>query len=195
GIRNSSRFNVAVVSVALLALVFFIIAGFFTVSAANFAPFFDSPAETHEHPVAMLLQASALMFVAYTGYGRIATLGEEVREPRRTIPRAIVVTLVVTAVVYVGVAIAGIGSVGAAAFYGATGQRAAPLDLVARHFPVPGAHRVIAAGAIAAMLGVLLNLLLGLSRMTMALARRRDLPSIFARLNRSRTTPVVSVAA
>ena len=43
------------------------------------------------------------MFVAYTGYGRIATLGEEVREPRRTIPLAIIVTLVLTALLYLGV--------------------------------------------------------------------------------------------
>ena len=60
-------------------------------------PIFDSTRKS------AFLEATALMFVAYTGYGRIATLGEEVREPRRTIPLAIIVTLALTTLLYLGV--------------------------------------------------------------------------------------------
>ncbi len=194
GLRHSSYFNIIVVSFALLSLLAFVAVGLPQISASNFRPVFTSPAATHEHPVAMLLHATALMFVAYTGYGRIATLGEEVREPRRTIPRAIIVTLAVTALVYIGVAISAVGTVGAERFYQAADAHAAPLEAVARDFDVPVLPWFIAAGAMAAMLGVLINLLLGLSRMVMALGRRRDLPAAVARLNAAQTTPILAVA-
>src|SRR5690606_11967642 len=110
------------------------------------------------------LHATALMFVAYTGYGRIATLGEEVHDPRESIPRAIIVTLVATAAIYALVAFAAVASGGASGLAEATKQAAAPLQVIARGFDIPGIAWLIAVGAVTAMLGVLLNLLLGLSR-------------------------------
>jgi APA family basic amino acid/polyamine antiporter len=148
--------------------------------------------------VAGLLQAAALCFVAYTGYGRIATLGEEVRDPQRTIPRAIVTTVFVTAALYIAVAAVGVFSVGADAFYQATTAHAAPLTIIARQVVGDSAiaHAtvgLITLGAITAMLGVLLNLLLGLSRVVLAMARRGDLPGQLAQLNDARTTPRAAV--
>lgn len=143
-----------------------------------------------------MLHASALMFVAYTGYGRIATMGEEAKEPRRTIPKAIIVTMVLTMLVYTAVAVVAVGAAGPE-FLGksaSTGQ-AAPLEVVARHFGIPGGSQILAIGAIAAMLGVLLNLILGLSRVLLAMGRRRDMPRIFARLNQSGTTPAPATIA
>src|SRR5690606_24150676 len=122
-----------------------------------------------------LMNATALMFVAFTGYGRIATLGEEVVEPRRTIPRAIIITLVVSMALYLAVAVVASGVVGAPALAAATHQEAAPLEVVARSFPL-SIHRWVAVGAMTAMLGVLLNLILGLSRVVLAMGRRGDLP-------------------
>src|SRR5690606_12094222 len=110
---------------------------------------------------ASLLHATALMFVAFTGYGRIATLGEEVVDPRRTIPRAIITTLVVSALIYIGVAVVGVGAAGALRLEEATTAEAAPLEVVSRDFDLP-VHGLVAIGAMTAMLGVLLNLLLGL---------------------------------
>jgi APA family basic amino acid/polyamine antiporter len=157
----------------------------------NFLPFFGT-AGSEYGPVHGLLYATALMFVAYTGYGRIATLGEEVREPRRTIPRAIVLTLVVSAALYIVVGVVAVGSVGADALAEATEGEAAPLEVVARGFTMPSVHLAVAVGAMAAMLGVLLNLILGLSRVLLAMGRRGDMPSGVARLNTSRTTPYVA---
>jgi len=133
------------------------------------------------------------MFVAYTGYARIATLGEEVIEPRRTIPRAIVMTLIVTALLYLAVAVAAIGSVGAERFAGAPGAQATPLELAARAMDAPLLAGLVAVGAITAMLGVLLNLILGLSRVVLAMGRQGDFPPLFGRLDTQGNAPAAAV--
>jgi APA family basic amino acid/polyamine antiporter len=135
------------------------------------------------------------MFVAYTGYGRIATLGEEVQQPERTIPRAIIATLIMSMVLYLSVAFVGLGAVGAEAFGAATRQQVAPLEIVASRFGVPGASMILALGAITAMLGVLLNLLLGLSRVLLAMGRRGDMPSGLASVNSHTNVPWAATLA
>lgn len=190
GIRRSNITNIAIVSITLGALALFVIAGSpaaFTDGASHFASFFDAP--DGGGGLRAILFASALMFVAYTGYGRIATLGEEVRAPRTTIPRAIIVTLIVTMVLYAAVALVGVGAVGAGVLSDATARGAAPLEVAARAFGVPGVSQVVAFGAITAMLGVLLNLILGLSRVLLAMGRRADMPRVFGRVNEEGTTP------
>lgn len=117
-----------------------------------------------------LLAAIAFLFVAYTGYGRIATLGEEVKEPEAIIPRAVVITLAIAAVLYMLVEVAGRAFGGP--FWGVDAGI------------VEAGGPVVATGAIAAMLGVLLNLILGLSRVWLAMGRRRDMPSALAELDR-----------
>ncbi len=131
--------------------------------------------------------------IAESGYGRIATLGEEVREPRRTIPKAIIITMVVTMLLYITVALVSVGTVGVAALSKGAGGQAAPLETAARSFGIPGSTQILAIGAITAMLGVLLNLILGLSRVVLAMGRRRDMPGVLARLNKAGTTPNLAV--
>ncbi len=91
GIRRSNLANTAIVSITLLALGAFIIFGIRHFSSANFSPFFWSHDDRAFAP--SFLEAAALLFVAFTGYGRVATLGEEIADPERNIPRAIVATL------------------------------------------------------------------------------------------------------
>ncbi len=102
--------------------------------------------------------------VAYTGYGRIATLSEEVQEPRRTIPRAIALTMLVTMLLYMSIPIVTVG-VGQKVInqLSQTGASlAAPLEVIAKvGLGVPIIANLIAVAAITAMLGVLLNLTLG----------------------------------
>lgn len=193
GMQRSHFTNVAIVTVTLLALLFFVLAGVSQTSLENFRPFL--PLESDRSALSVILNATALMFVAYTGYGRIATLGEEVRDPKRTVPKAIITTMIITAVLYMGVASVGIGVLGADAFQAATAGQAAPLAVAAEQFALPYAPQLLALGAITAMLGVLLNLLLGLSRMLLAMARRGDMPHTFTRLNSTQTTPTRSVLA
>lgn len=195
GIRRSSNSNIAVVSVTLLSLVVFVLAGLPTALGAgttHLTPFFAPVSETAS-PASGFLQACALMFVAYTGYGRIATLAEEVRRPRRTIPLAVIVTLLVSMGLYSAVGLVGVAAVGAEAFAAAETQRTAPLEIVARQFNVPAAAQIVAAGAITAMIGVLLNLILGLSRVVLAMGRRRDIPSCFGNVVGSAATPRAAV--
>lgn len=185
GIRRSNLVNIAIVSVALLSLVFFITVSLPAVTTAQLTPFFPES-------IAGVLHGSALMFVAYTGYGRIATMGEEARSPRTTIPRAMIITIVVTMLLYMLVAIAAVGSVGAEALGAATNASAAPLQVVVSKLGVWGGSQILAVGALFAMLGVLLNLILGLSRVLLAMARRQDMPRILARLNQQ-STPHLAV--
>lgn len=195
GLKRSNIVNITIVSITLLSLIFFVIAGIPVVISAgldNFTPFIQSSANV-ENPITAVLQATALMFVAYTGYGRIATLGEEVREPQRTIPRAMIITLSMTMLLYISVVVVGIGSVGAETLGIVTNQQVAPLEVAARSFNIPGSGLILAIGAVTATLGVLLNLILGLSRVLFAMGRRQDMPNFVAHLNNSTSTPDIAV--
>jgi APA family basic amino acid/polyamine antiporter len=120
-------------------------------------------------------------------------LGEEIRHPRKNIPRAIILTLAVSAVLYIAVSLVAIAIVGAESLAAATQQQAAPLESAARQFGGPLVAVGVSVGATTAMLGVLLNLILGLSRVALAMGRRGDLPPDFAKLDRSGSTPWVAV--
>jgi basic amino acid/polyamine antiporter, APA family len=185
GIRLSSRVNIVIVCTTLFSLLAFMVAGVPHVSISRLAMRFE--------PI-KLLHAAALMFVAFTGYGRIATLGEEVLDPYRTIPRAITTTLIVSMLLYVGVAIVGVGAAGVESFETAATENAASLEIVSRRFHLP-VHGVVAIGAMTAMLGVLLNLLLGLSRVLLAMGRRGDMPAKTANLNVSIIVIGILIAA
>src|SRR5690606_26204306 len=146
----------------LLALVAFAVAAMSQLperGIRHFQPFFPDGESGSFGP---LLHATALMFVAYTGYARIATMSEEVVTPSVTIPRAIIITLVTSALLYTIVAIAAIGTIGTDALAGSTTERATPLEAAAARLEVPGLAALLAIGAVSAMLGVLLNLVLGL---------------------------------
>ncbi|HZG02800.1 MAG TPA: APC family permease [Streptomyces sp.] len=123
-----------------------------------------------------VLQAAGLLFFAFAGYARIATLGEEVRDPARTIPRAVSLALGITLVVYAAVAVAVLSVLGS----GALGGTAAPLADAVRAAGVPELAPVVRAGAAVAALGSLLALILGVSRTTLAMARDRHLPPVLA---------------
>jgi basic amino acid/polyamine antiporter, APA family len=119
-----------------------------------------------------VLRAAGLLFFAFAGYARIATLGEEVRDPVRTIPRAIPLALVITLIIYAAVAVAVLMVLGPARLAGV----AAPLADAVRTAGVPGLAPVVRVGAAVAALGSLLALILGVSRTTLAMARDRHLP-------------------
>ncbi len=186
GIRRSNIANTVIVSITLLSLTVFILAGLPEIS-------WEIATVKNDRSIGSILHATALMFVAYTGYGRIATMSEEVREPRKTIPKAIIFTLVLTMLLYMAIAIVFVGVGGIDKLSIQTAGNAAPLEIIARSFPIPGVSQLLAIGAITAMLGVLLNLILGLSRVWLAMGRRLDMPRVLARLNPSGTTPYVAV--
>jgi len=123
-----------------------------------------------------VLRAAGLLFFAFAGYARVATLGEEVRDPARTIPRAIPLALGITLAVYATVAAAVLSVLGP----GRLAQAAAPLAEAVRAAGAPGLVPVVRVGAALAALGSLLALILGVSRTTLAMARDRHLPHALA---------------
>ena len=122
-----------------------------------------------------VLQAAGLLFFAFAGYARIATLGEEVRDPSRTIPRAIPLALGITLAVYALVAVAVLSVLG-----DRLPIAAAPLADTVRAAGLPQLVPVVRIGAAVAALGSLLALILGVSRTTLAMARDRHLPHALA---------------
>lgn len=123
-----------------------------------------------------VLQAGGLLFFAFAGYARIATLGEEVRDPSRTIPRAVPLALGITLAVYAAVAVALLTVLGS----GGLGEATAPLADAVRAAGVPGLAPVVRVGAAVSALGALLALILGVSRTTLAMARDHHLPHALA---------------
>ncbi len=119
-----------------------------------------------------ILQSAGLLFFAFAGYARIATLGEEVIEPQRTIPRAIPIALGIALLVYAIVAISALAGVGAEAL----ASSSTPLTTAIERGRLSWLSPAVRAGATIASLGVLLSLIAGLSRTAFAMASNGDLP-------------------
>ena len=119
-----------------------------------------------------VLQSAGLLFFAFAGYARIATMGEEVRDPARTIPRAIVIALTVVVTVYGIVAIVLLGVLGASGLAASSAPVADAVSASGWSWAAP----VVRVGAAAASLGALLALIAGVGRTTLAMAREGDVP-------------------
>jgi APA family basic amino acid/polyamine antiporter len=123
-----------------------------------------------------ILQAAGLLFFAFAGYARIATMGEEVRDPRRTIPRAIPLALLITVAVYIVVGVAALMAAGPERLAAAS----TPLTTAVQAAGAGGLAPVVRIGAALAALGALLALIAGIGRTSLAMARNHDLPGWLA---------------
>ncbi len=132
-----------------------------------------------------MLQAAGLLFFAFAGYARIATLGEEVRDPERTIGRAIPIALGITLVVYAGVAVAVLSVLGSDGLASAT----APLADAVAVAGFPGFEPVVRIGAAIGALGSLLALVLGVSRTVLAMSRDHHLPQSLSAVHHRFASP------
>jgi basic amino acid/polyamine antiporter, APA family len=119
-----------------------------------------------------VLQAAGLLFFAFAGYARIATLGEEVREPEHTIPKAIPLALGITVVLYAAVGLTSLLAAGPDALAASTAPVATAVKLAGAAWAEP----VVRVGAAVASLGALLALIAGIGRTSLAMARHGDLP-------------------
>ncbi len=171
GVQKSALVTRAIVAVVLAVLAAVVVA--VLTSGATEAEHLAVGGDTGFGGV---LQAAGLLFFAFAGYARIATLGEEVRDPGRTIPRAVPLALGITLVVYALVAVSVLLALGPARLADAT----APLSDAVRAAGAGGLEPVVRVGAAVAALGSLLALILGVSRTTLAMARDRHLPHALA---------------
>lgn len=177
GVTRTALVTRILVVCSLLGLAIVVVFGFAGAPAANPTPLPDATAYG-------VLQGAGLLFFAFAGYARIATMGEEVVDPGRTIPRAIVLALGGTVVVYALVGLAVVLMLGA----GAIGSTAPLVDLLAAAGASTWAP-VVRVAAAAASLGALLALLTGIGRTTLAMAREGDLPRFLAAIDRRHQVP------
>ena len=132
-----------------------------------------------------VLQAAGLLFFAFAGYARIATLGEEVRDPRRTIPRAILGALAIVVVLYAAVGWTALAAAGPQRLAASSAPLTEAVLAAGAGWLVP----VVQVGAAVASLGALLALLAGIGRTMLAMARNGDLPTGLAAVHPKFSTP------
>ncbi|MFI2646859.1 APC family permease [Micromonospora fulviviridis] len=169
GIGKTAAATRVLVGVVLTVLAVVAVTGVPHVAPDRLAGFADAG-------VRGVLTAAGLLFFAFAGYARIATLGEEVRDPERTVPRAVPLALGVVLAIYLLLAVVAVGVLGEQRL----ADSAAPLAEVVTSAGLPGLAWLVRAGATVAVTGVLLSLLAGVGRTTLAMARRRDLPGALA---------------
>ncbi len=165
GVQKSALASRVIVAAVLAVLTMVVVVGLFGSHSA--ATVLSQHIGVHG-----VLQAAGLLFFAFAGYARVATLGEEVRDPRRTIPRAIMVALGLALLIYALVAITGLRVLGADGLATVTD----PLARVVSAAGAPGLAPIVRIGATLAAAGSLLALILGVSRTVFAMARDRYLP-------------------
>lgn len=182
GVTRTALATRVIVSLVVPVLAFVVVVGFS--SPATRSPS-DGPTG-----IGGVLQASALLFFAFAGYARIATMGEEVRNPRRNIPAAIFGALGFTLLLYLLLALSLLHALGPGELAGTT----APLrDVIDVGVPGEGSMgrggAVVTIAAALASLGALLALIAGVGRTSLAMARRRDLPRALARISARYSVP------
>ena len=188
GIRSTAGLSAVVVFLVLGGLVALMVAVGAGLADGTRTAAFD-PATLLDGGGAGILQSAGLLFFAFAGYARMATLGEEVRDPRRTLPRAIVTALALTLMVYGVIGLLCVLVLGPTAL----AASASPLaDLTGGDEPGTGIVRGLAA---IACLGSLAGILAGLSRTGLAMAREGDLPAALGRISSSRRSPVTAEVA
>ena len=174
GIRKTAFLTRAIVALVLLALSTVVFSAVFggELDAQRLSDAFESSPYR-------ILQAAGLWFFAFSGYARIATLGEEVVDPQRTIPRAIPLALGITFAIYAVIVAATLLTVDSVRL----AEAASPLALAVESGRFAGLSPVVRIGATVASLGVLLSLIVGVSRTAFAMSANRELPPFFAQVH------------
>ncbi|MCT1558491.1 amino acid permease [Helcobacillus massiliensis] len=180
GVQKSALLTRAIVAGVLAALAALVAAGLLAALGGGGADgallSLGSDAPEGAGGVVGILGAAGLLFFAFAGYARIATLGEEVREPESTIPRAIITALGIALLVYALVAVTVLRALGAEPL----AQSPAPLVDAARALGGTWLVWVMAAAMVVGSVGSLLGLILGISRTAFAMARDGRLPGALA---------------
>jgi APA family basic amino acid/polyamine antiporter len=181
GVRQSALLNNVLVAIKLAALAFFVIYGSFFFKTQNFVPF--APFSTN------VLFGAYFIFFAYGGFARATIVAEEVKEARRNVPLAILLSVAISTAVYILVGTVAVGLLGAKGL----GSSGSPLASAIGVSGNPAAVQIISFGGLIATASVLLTGILGVSRMVFSMSRRNDLPWQFSKVHHRFSTPYVSV--
>jgi APA family basic amino acid/polyamine antiporter len=181
GIRQSARLNNIIVIAKLLILVFFVVFGLTHVKAAHFVPFV--PLQRG------VIYGACFIFFAYGGFARVAIVADEVKDAKRNVPRAILLSLAISTIVYISVGLVAVGLIGAPGLAGSN----SPLTKAIQITGSQAASSIVSSGALLATASVLLTSILGISRMAYAMAKRKNLPSSLGKLHPRYNTPYYSI--
>jgi len=181
GIRQSALINNILVAAKLLILAFFVVLGLGYVNTANFAPF--APLNVG------VLYGAFYIFFAYGGFARVAVIAEEVKDAGRNVPRAILLSLAISTLVYILVGVVAVGLIGAPSLSVSKSPLTDAINITGNKT----AAYTVSAGGLLATASVLLTSILGVSRMTYAMGRRKDLPQAMSKLHKRFNTPYYSV--
>jgi APA family basic amino acid/polyamine antiporter len=179
GVRETARTNTVMVFIKLAVVVLFIVLAVTGFHAGNLTPF-------NPHGFNGIVTAGSVVFFAYIGFDAISTSGEEVKNPGRDLPIAIITALVVCTVLYILVSV----TASAALPYTKLNGQEAPLAEVLRTLGFNWGATLISIGALVAITSVTLTVLYGQTRITFAMCRDGLLPGGLAKINQARRTPV-----
>jgi APA family basic amino acid/polyamine antiporter len=191
GTRESTTTNTVMVIIKLGILAFFAAVALTGFKAEHFTPFFNTDTAHGLAGMSGVTAAAATVFFSFIGLDTVATAGEEARNPRRTVPRALLLALVIVTVFYMAVAVAAIGAQPAAQFAGQEAGLAVILqNVTGQAWPA----QVLSAGAVISVFSVTLVTLYGQTRILYAISRDGLAPPLFQRLHSKTQTPVLNTA-
>jgi APA family basic amino acid/polyamine antiporter len=181
GAKESTRVNNVLVTVKLAVLTFFVAFGVFHANAGNFSPFVPLSSG--------VLYGTFFIFFAYGGFARVSVVAEEVKDAKRNVPRALLLSLGISMVVYILVGLVAVGLLGPVGLAGSSSPLSSAIGVTGSSLAV----QIVAVGGLVATASVLLTAILGVSRMAYSMARRNDLPSVLARLHNRFLTPYYAI--
>jgi APA family basic amino acid/polyamine antiporter len=152
-------------------------------NTANFNPFIPLSSG--------VLYGTFFIFFAYGGFARVSVIAEEIKDAKRNVPRALLLSLVISMLIYVLVGLVAVGLVGAPTLAASSSPLSTAMNITGNPFAV----QIISLGGLVATASVLLTAILGVSRMAYSMARRRDLPSALTRLHSRYLTPHYAIVS
>jgi APA family basic amino acid/polyamine antiporter len=182
GVRASATVNNSLVVSKIVILLFFIGLGLGFINFSNFQPFAPNGSLG-------IFEGAALMFFAFGGYARVTTVAEEVKEAEKTIPKAIVLALVISTLLYILISFVAVGLVGSQRLASSKSPLADAIGVAG----IPAAVFIVSLGAMIATASVLLMTILGVSRMSFAMARNSQLPMFLSKIHQKFQTPYYAV--
>jgi amino acid transporter len=184
GASESATVNTIMVIIKLCVLAMFVLIAFTAFTTDHFAGFWNAG-------FAGITAGASTIFFTFIGLDAVSTAGDEVKNPQKTMPRAIIAALIVVTSIYILVAFAGLGTQSAEAF-GGDDQAEAGLSVILEHIlhGSTWASTILAAGAVISIFSVTLVVMYGQTRILFAMGRDGLLPPMFAKVNPKSMTPV-----
>ncbi|MBU2561338.1 MAG: APC family permease [Nanoarchaeota archaeon] len=182
GVKQAVWIDIIMVVVAIIGLI--IVIGFGASSLHSFDFYLEMPSGTEG-----IITAAALVFFAFLGFENVGNIGEEVKDPKKTLPRALIISVIVSTILYVLVAVIAVSVVP----WNELGTSTSPLSDVMTALLGSKAGILMAVMALAATGSTVLGLLIGTSRMVYGMAEEKTLPGIFLKVSRKRRVPYVAI--